>query len=197
MWKKMRKHWNKQMFGDSPLSVVTSSVSSHGNSTIFEGLTKSRLSELEKSSCWCLRLEVKPGSISAPVWDRQIFQTPKSMAVGWAAAPWPGGTPAPFHGICGGGLWKTLHALETTPFGLSTWVMSPGIVFSASLCSALPFSEQRRDDTGFDRSVLARSLWSEYLIASDHFSCVSSWGACEDLEEARSPTWWVQRKTQT
>lgn len=58
MGKKMRNHWNQQMFEYSPLSIVTSSAFSYGNPMIFEGLTKSRLSELENSSCWLLSLEV-------------------------------------------------------------------------------------------------------------------------------------------
>lgn len=45
--------------------------------------------------------------------------------------------------------------------------------------------ETERKLTGFHRSLLGQRLWSE--SAAGLFSCASSWGACEDLEKARSP----------
>lgn len=79
---KKRKHWNKQMFEYSPLPIVSSSASSYGNSMIFEGLTKSRLSELEKrdnSSCWLLRAWKGSLEVSVPQHNLRGSDFPNSQ----------------------------------------------------------------------------------------------------------------------
>lgn len=151
-------------------AIVGASVSPYTNSMTFESLTKSRLSVFEKSSCWLLR-----------TWKRSLEVSMPQHKLRWSDFP---DSQEHSGGISSDS--KTLWHIRS--FTLHLWwrgvknfissrnhspldclYMCSRTVFSGSLGSSLPFSKQRRDYTGFYRSFLGQSLWSEHLTAADHF----------------------------